>query len=185
MAVVSASGLRTLGSPQTFEVKAVPNLPAGSDPAAVAAFQQRTAEAARRQAAAAAELGRIGDQLRRMRATLLETPRADPALYARLDEVRSRLAGLELRLQGDPARQRLSEPDSPSIGERIGGIIYGHWRTRQMPTATQKRDLEVGEAGLAELERELKSLVDGDLARLEEAFAAAGAPWSGARRLPE
>lgn len=184
MAVVSASGVRPLGQVQTFEVKAVPNLPAGTDPQAVAAFQQRTAEAARRQAAAAAEIGRMRDQLRRMRATLVATPRADPALYASLDAIGAKLADLALRLQGDPARQRLSEPESPSIGDRIGGIIYGHWRTRQTPTAAQRRDLEIGEAGLAELERDLEALADGELARLESAFAAAGAPWVGARRLP-
>src|SRR5436309_6463281 len=65
----------------------VPNLPSGTDPAAVAAFQGETAEAARRLSSAAAELNRIKDQLRQMRATLGETLRADLTLYARLDAV--------------------------------------------------------------------------------------------------
>jgi hypothetical protein len=42
----------------SFEVKPVPNLPSGTDPAA-------------------AEIGRVKDQLRQMRATLGETPKAD------------------------------------------------------------------------------------------------------------
>jgi hypothetical protein len=50
-------------------------------------------------------------------------------------------------------------------------------QTRRMPTVTQ-RDLESATAGLDALERNLKALIAGDLAKLEEAFAAAGAPWT-------
>jgi hypothetical protein len=184
LVVVSASGARSLGAAQSFEVKPVPNLPPGTDPAAVAAFQEETAEAGRRLSSAAAELGLIKDQLRRMRATLSEAPRADLALYARLDAVGQAVAELERRLQGDPARQKLSEPDIPSIGDRLWAIRFGHWQTRQMPTATQRRDLEIARAGLDALERDLKALIAGDLAKLEEAFAAAGAPWTPGRQVP-
>jgi hypothetical protein len=177
LVLVSASGARSLGAAQSFEVKPVPNLPPGTDPAVVAAFQGETAEAGRRLSSASAELGRIKDQLRQMRATLGETPKADLALYTRLDAVGQTVAELERRLYGDPARQTLSEPDAPSIGDRVGAIRDGHWRTRQMPTATQRRDLEIATAGLDALERDLKALIAGDLAKLEEAFAAAGAPW--------
>lgn len=184
LVLVSAGGARSLGAAQSFEVKPVPNLPPGTDPAAVAAFQGETAEAGRRLASAASELGLLKDQLRRMRATLGETPKADLALYARLDAVGQAVAELERRLQGDPARQKLSEPDIPSIGDRLWAIRFGHWQTRQMPTATQRRDLEMATAGLDALERDLKALIAGDLAKLEEAFAAAGAPWTPGRRVP-
>ncbi|HKV13260.1 MAG TPA: hypothetical protein VJ725_34285 [Thermoanaerobaculia bacterium] len=119
-----------------------------------------------------------------MRATLVETPKADLALYTRLDAVGKTVAELEQRFNGDPARQKLSEPETPSIGDRIGTIRDGHWQTRQMPTATQRRDLEIATAGLDALERDLQALIAGDLAKLEEAFAAAGAPWTPGRRVP-
>jgi photosystem II stability/assembly factor-like uncharacterized protein len=184
LVVVSASGARSLGAARSFEVKPVPNLPPGTDPAAVAAFQGETAEAARRQSSVEAELDRVKDQLRRMRATLGGTPKADLALYARLDAVGQAVAELERRLQGDPARQKLDEPDTPSVGDRLSAIRDGHWQTRQMPTATQRRDLEIATAGLEALERDLEALIAGDLAKLEEAFAAAGAPWTPGRRVP-
>jgi hypothetical protein len=184
LVVVSASGARSLGVAQSFEVKPVPNLPPGTDPAAVAAFQGETAEAGRRLSSVASELGLIQTQLRQMRATLAETPRADLALYARLDAVGQAVAELERRLQGDPARQTLSEPETPSIAERVGAIRAGHWQTRQMPTATQRRDLEIAMASLDALESDLKALIAGDLAKVEEAFAAAGAPWTPGRRVP-
>jgi hypothetical protein len=184
LVVLSASGVRSLGSAQSFEVKPVPNLPAGTDPVAVAAFQGETAEAARRLASASAELNRLREQLVQMRATLGQTPRADLALYAALDAVGQAGAAIALRLEGDPARQKLNESQRPSIGERIWTIRDGHWQTRQMPTATQRQSLKVATAELDELERDLQTLLTGDLARLEDAFATAGAPWTPGRSLP-
>ena len=79
------------------------------------------------------------------------------------------------------ARQKLSESTAPAIGDRVSAVKDGHWETRQMPTATQRRDIEIAEAGLGALESDLKALKAGDLARLEEAFTAAGAPWTPGR----
>jgi len=176
--IVSASGVRPVGTEQAFEVKPVPNLAPGTDPVAVAAFQQQTAEVQRRVGAVGSEIGRVKDQLRHMRAALAETPKADPALYGRVDSVAKQVAGLERRLFGDPARGRLDESDVPSIAGRVGSVASGHWDTRQMPTATQRRDLELATAAITALEGELKALIAGEVARLEAALAAAGAPYA-------
>jgi len=159
----------------------VPNAPPGTDFVAVAAFQQQTAELRRRVAGAEAEIGGVLEQLRHMRAALLQAPRANPALFARIDSLTRALAGLELRLSGDPARQRLNESDAPSISGRVGQVMNGHWETRQTPTATQRRDLEIATAAFETLARDLKALVEGDLARLKADLEAAGAPWTPGR----
>lgn len=182
LVVVSASAVRRLGAPQSFEVKPVPTAPSGTDFVAVAAFQQQTAELQRRVAGAGAELNRVRDQLRHMRAALVQTPKADPALYARIDSVTRSLAEFELRLFGNPARQRLSESEAPSISERVGQVMGGHWQTRQTPTATMRRDIEIATAAFEALARELNTLLEGDLARLETDLQAAGAPWTPGRR---
>lgn len=176
--VLSAGGMRRIGSPQSFEVHPVPTAPAGTDFIAVAAFQEQTAELQRRVAGTGAGLGRVREQLRYMRAALVQTPRADPSLYARIDSLGRALADLELRLFGHPARQRLSEPEAPSINERVGMVIGGHWETRQTPTATMRRDLEIASAGYDILIRDFAALLQSGLARLEADLAAAGAPWT-------
>jgi hypothetical protein len=61
-------------------------------------------------------------------------------------------------------------------------VIYGHWETRQMPTATMRRDLTLATGALQILIRELAGLLSGDFARLEADLAAAGAPWTPGRR---
>jgi len=184
LVVVSASGARRVGPPQSFEVKPVPTLEPGTDVAAVAAFQQRTAELSRRVSAAGAEMDRLDEQLRYARAALVQTPRADPSLYGRIDSAGAALTGLRARLQGDPERQRLSEPTSPSISERVGLVRSGHWETRQMPTVTQQRDLEIATTEMARLTQDLTAFVAGPLTRLRQDLTAAGAPWTPGRGTP-
>jgi len=181
LVVVSATGVRRLGSPQSFGVKPVPTAPSGTDFMAVAAFQQQTAELRRQVSAAGAKVGFVREQLRHMRAAALQAPRANPDLFTRFDSVTKGLAGLELRLSGDPSRQALNESDAPSISSRVGQVMDGHWQTRQTPTATQRRDIEITSGALETLTRDLKALVEGDLARLKEDIEAAGAPWTPGR----
>jgi hypothetical protein len=67
--VVSASGARSLGTAQSFEVKPVPNLPPGTDPAA---------EAARRLSSASEELGRVNSTLSDSAPTPKTSPQPSP-----------------------------------------------------------------------------------------------------------
>jgi len=181
LVVVSASGVRRLGTPESFEVKPAPTTPSGTDFAAVAAFQQQTAELRRQVAAAEAKIRAVREQLRHMRAALLQAPRANPDLFARMDSVTQGLAALSMRLSGDPAREALNESDAPSISGRVGEVMGGHWDTRQTPTATQRRDIEIAGSALEVLTRDLKTLIEGDLARLKTDLEAAGAPWTPGR----
>ncbi len=185
LVVVSSSGVRQLGQPQSFEVKPVPNALPGTDYVAVAAFQQETAELMRQLNGAGAELGRVRDRIRHMQAALAQTPRASPALQLAMDSVSARVVALQMRLDGDPAKQGLDQSANPGIQGRVGEVMSGHWDTRQMPTATQREAIAIGRTGLATLTRDLVALMDGDLARLEASLAAAGAPWTPGRRLPQ
>ena len=49
---------------------------------------------------AAEEVRRAGDKLRHMREALVETPRAEPTLFARMDEVEADLAALKRGMDG-------------------------------------------------------------------------------------
>lgn len=184
LVAVSGEGVRPLGEPQSFRVKPVPNLPEGTDPAAVAAFQQRTADLLRRAGGAGAEAGRVRERLRHLRAALVETPGADDEFFSRLDSIRRTLSDLEVRLNGDPERQSRNEPAAPSIRGRLGQTAGGHWGTRQMPTATQQESVRLAGEEFETLAAELKSLVERDLAALEADLEAAGAPWTPGRRIP-
>jgi hypothetical protein len=111
-----------------------------------------------------------------MRASLLAAPRADPALFARVDAAEKTLAELRRRLEGDPVRDRLNEADVPSIAGRVSSAL-AVFDTRQAPTATQRRDVEIATSELGALSRDLEALIGGELAALGTALEAAGAPW--------
>ncbi|MFC1660000.1 WD40/YVTN/BNR-like repeat-containing protein [Gemmatimonadota bacterium] len=182
--LVTANGVSAIGEAQDFEVKPVPTAPPGTDFAAVADFQFRVSELAREMAGAIAEMERMRDRLRHMRAALVQTPKADPGLYARIDEMSQRLEEMNLQFSGDPIRGQWNMPSAPSIRDRVGYVQYGHWDTRQEPTETQKTNVEIAEREYATFLGELRSLIEVDLARLEADLAAAGAPWTPGRRLP-
>jgi hypothetical protein len=95
-----------------------------------------------------------------------------------MDELGRALDGLSLRLQGDPIRGSLNVSSLPSISGRIGNVIGGHWSTRQNPTLTQRGNIQLAGGQFETLERELADVVDAQLMQLEEALAAAGAPWT-------
>lgn len=181
--LVSSAGVRELGEAQAFDVKSVPNVRGDVDFVAVAAFQREAAALARQRAAVAGEIGQLRAELRQVRATLMVTPRADPSLFGRLDAVGEALAALDLRHSGDPARRRLRQNDSLSIGDRVGGATRS-FGTRLPATATQRLDLEIGTQDLAALVRDLRALIDGDITRLRRDLEAAGAPWTPGRIVP-
>ena len=184
LVVVTAEGAREVGLARTFAVRAVPTAEAGTDFGAVVAFQGEASELMRRISSAGEELGRARDRLRHMRAALLEAPAAPLALFGDLDALDSRLQGYAIRLFGDPTRQRLNEPTVPSISNRVGRVIGGHWDTRQTPTATHRRNLEIGEMDFGAWLAEFEGFMSGDFMRAEAALEAAGAPWTPGRRLP-
>ena len=184
LVVVTAEGAREVGSPQSFTVRALPTAEAGTDFAAVVAFQNEAAELMRRISSAGEELGRTRDRLRHMRAALLETPAAPLDLFGDLDALDAGLRAFAIRIFGDPARQRLNEPTVPSISNRAGRVIGGHWNTRQTPTATHRRNLEIADTDFAAWLAEFQDFMATDFANAETALEAAGAPWTPGRPLP-
>lgn len=183
MVLVTDGAVEDVGDARAFEVKPVPTLPAGTDLVAVAEFQHRTSDLSRRVGAASSEIGRIREQLRYMEAALSRAPAADASLFGRMDDLRRSLDALSLRLQGDPIRGSLNVMSAPSVASRIGKVMGGHWSTRQTPTSTQQRNIEIAAQELSAAEGDLMSLIDGELAAIEGALEAAGAPWTPGRRV--
>jgi len=85
---------------------------------------------------------------------------------------------------GDRLRGRWNEPSAPSILGRIRQVAGGHWDTRQAPTQTQRRSLDVARSELAQLRTELVDVLETELPALEADLEAAADPWTPGRKLP-
>ena len=184
MFLVQEGEFRSLGQPRAFQVKALPTAPPGTDFQAVAEFQHHVGELMREMSGAGEKLGSARDRLRHMRAALVRTPRADPSLFRRTDELMEEAEALRMRLNGDRVRGRMNVATEPSIMGRLGYVQYGHWDTRMEPTETMLENVEIAAGQFQDLLTELKDLVEEKIPALEEDLAAAGAPWTPGRGLP-
>ena len=166
---------------QNFKVNAVPTLSDGTDFIALTEFQRKTSELSRKVSSKGRTMGEVRNKIRYMRAALIKTINTDKNLFSRLDELGSELAILQLKLSGDPTRQRMNESTTPSIRSRIGQVIYGHWDTRQNPTATQMKNIEIAQKEFESFSIQLNQYLD-KLSSYENDIEQAGAPWTPGRR---
>lgn len=179
----SSTGLSEVGEPQPFTVKVLPTIDATGDLVTTTEFQQRTASLLRQVGGANAELERAKERLNHLRAALTATPQADPALFAKVDELLSQVAILGRQLHGDDARVRLVEADAPSIYMRAQRLMHNHWQTRQPPTQTQRDSLTLAEEAFATFQQTLATFIAKELATFEATMDSLGAPWTPGRRL--
>ncbi len=173
--------LKSQGAPQKFNVKPVPTAASGIDFKAVAAFQQKTSELSRQISSASNKLGEANNRLKHMKVALLETPKATPELFARLNTLKERITVLQTRLTGDPIRQKFNESTVPSIIGRVGEVAYGHWGTRQMPTETQLRNIDIAVTDFGTFKGDLVAYFNA-LEAYEAALEMVGAPYTPGRK---
>ncbi|MBT8252808.1 MAG: glycosyl hydrolase [Bacteroidia bacterium] len=179
--VVHEGILEKQGARQKFTVKPVPNTTPDADFKAIAEFQAQTSELSRQISAAGRQLGEAGNRIRFMEAALLETPKASQKLFTDLNRLDQSLSKLRKRLFGDSVLQRLNEAASPSIQSRVGQVIYGHWSTRQNPTETHKRNIDIAQIDFNIFREKLKTYLN-DLETYEAELEAAGAPYTPGRK---
>ncbi len=177
MVVAADQTVRSVAGPDTFEVQPVPATPEGTDFGAVAEFQRKSRELMRRVSGAGEAVEELEEQLRHMRASFERTAGGDTTLLRRIRGARVQLDSLSWRLSGDAVRGRLNEATVPSIRDRVGVVISGHWSTRQAPTATQRRSLEIARNEYRSLRRDLSELA-GRVEKLRAELDEAGAPWT-------
>ena len=169
------------GARQEFSVKAVPTSPIGTNFSEVADFQQKTSELSRQISSANRKMAEVGESIRHMKAALMETPNATSELFQQAEALQNKLTSLRTRLTGDRIRGGMSESTEPSISARVGQVIYGHWGTRQSPTETYLRNIEIAEMDFEIFRTDLQDYLE-ELELYEERIEEAGAPWTPGRR---
>jgi chromosome segregation ATPase len=179
---VHNGNLASQGAPKEFQVKPVPTGASGTDFKAVAEFQQMTSELGREISSANRKMGEANERLTHLKAALKQTPKAAPELFERMDQLNKRLTELRSELTGDPILRGKDEATAPSISSRVGQVAYGHWDTRQTPTETQQRNIEIATKDFAEFKKGLLTYLN-DLESYEAALEAAGAPYTKGRKL--
>ncbi|MEM7332411.1 MAG: glycosyl hydrolase [Chloroflexota bacterium] len=178
--MVHGERIEQIGEFQSFTVKLMPNDVADVNFAEVVAFQKEVGDVMRRLMGAGQEIGRVKERFNHLLVVLNETPQADLTYFARLESYQKSVDAVNQALFGDDVRQKMSEFTAPSVQERMFRLSFGHWNTRQTPTATQRESYEISKQTVdAELSK-LASLIS-ELSQIEEELADLGAPWTPGR----
>ncbi len=170
--------LESQGEKQEFNVKPVHILAGHYD--AVAKFQKKTSDLSRKTSSAGRRLSEANNKLRHIKVALLKTPNIDPEMFEQWTDLKKSLTELGVILQGDQIRQSKDESTSPSIMNRIGSVIWGHWNTTELPTETQRESVEIAKKGFEEYLKGAAAFFN-SLSEYERAIEEAGAPYTPGR----
>ncbi len=172
---------KTLSGPVSFNVKALDLATlTAADKNAVMEFKQEVRELRRAVLGASKLTGEVKERLDHLRQALVDTPDADPALMAELEDLKARFDAIVLELEGDSTKGARNVFTPPSIVERVERIASDQWNTTQEPTETHRQAYEWAKTAFAtELERLEELVVDLDAfeAKAEEVKA----PWTPGR----
>ncbi len=120
----------------------------------------------------------VQSRLKTIREALEETPAIEKELGAQADQIEQQDRDILRALRGDRDIARRNEPVPTSISERVDGIMEGERFSLQKPTQTNIDGYKIAAAEFSDQLAKLHTLVDVDLAKLEKAMEAAGAPWT-------
>ncbi|MGY8986341.1 MAG: glycosyl hydrolase [Sphingomonadales bacterium] len=175
LVLVSGDEVREIGESRPFNVKPVMNGPLGTNYVANARFGQEVSEALRQVGVMDGKIVRMENILRHMKVSLVNAPRADTSLFARLDAFGVNLSQLNTKLRGDQIRGRLNENSVPSIYGRLRNVSSGALKTREAPTGTHRMDFKLGKFMLNEAQTTLENLLS-EINAIEVELEKAGAP---------
>src|SRR5262249_23339077 len=171
-----------LAGPQAFDVaiEGAAGMSA-ADRTALVEFQQKAARLQRAAAGAVQAADALKGRLALVKRALRETPAADPSLATRANDLNRRIDEILRDLRGDQILAARNENVPLSIVDRVGSIVDGQRFSTSRPTKTQQDSYTIASDELTVALGKLHQLVDVDLASLEKAMEAAGAPWTPGR----
>ncbi|HEY9232307.1 MAG TPA: glycosyl hydrolase, partial [Blastocatellia bacterium] len=155
-----------------------------ADRTALVEFQQKVARLQRAVTGALETTNQLKTRLALIKRALQETPTADFKLTQDAQAIERKLDDLLRALRGDQTARSRNQDTPPSISDRVGTILGEQRMSTSHPTRTQQEHYAAAAADFEAALAGLRSLVEGDLARLEKAMEAAGAPWTPGR-IPE
>ncbi len=176
-------GLATpLADPVSFDTVplGLASMPA-EDREAVLAFQRKAARLQRAVLGAQNAVWEAEERIQYLKKAVEVTPGADITLASEVLDLEARLREIRRALGGDEVLRVRSEPQPPSISQRVQRVVYGQWFTSTAPTETQLEAYRISAEEFGPILGKLQSLIEVDLAGLESTMERLDAPWTPGR----
>jgi photosystem II stability/assembly factor-like uncharacterized protein len=173
-----------LVSPQTFQAVALNAATlTATDKKAVLEFSQKVAELRRAVEGVILFESEMKTRVSQVRKAVFNSPQSKMDLESQIVATDKKLKELEVKLIGDASVAKHEFPTSPSISDRIEGVVYGVWNVTSAPTGTQLDSYKAAAKGFADILSQIKS-INTDLIKLETQLETDKAPYTQGR-LPE
>jgi len=171
-----------MAGPVPFQVvvEGTARMPA-EDRAALFDFQQKLARLQRAVQGALETANSLRTRLGLIKRALQETPAAGENLREQANAIEAQLNDILIALRGDTALRSRNENTPPSISERVNDIVGSQRMATQRPTQTARDDYKIAAEEFAAVLPKLRQLIEVQLAKLEKAMEAAGAPHTPGR----
>ncbi len=125
----------------------------------------------------------LKNKVKFMKAAKVKDAAAQLVVQEKLTEIELRLKQVEMQLQGDRSISRREFETLPGIVSRIDNIVYGWWSTTQVPSSTQKEQLNLVKSLFGPVYLEIQT-IDSMVVKLEKELEILKAPATPGR-LPE
>jgi photosystem II stability/assembly factor-like uncharacterized protein len=168
-----------LGEPHEFKVVLEgPDASRMDDRKQLHDFQQKVLRLQRAVSGTLEAANELTTRLERIKRALDQTPAVDAKWKAFARDLEKRNREILHALRGDVALRARDYNTPPSISERVGYIVGSHRNSLARPTQTQRDAFEIASAAFGGTLGRLRTLIETDLRRLQEAMDEAGAPWT-------
>ena len=173
-----------ISSPQTFTLK--PLFEGGlvtDDRQALLDFEMQSSKLYSAVMGANKSLGEIQSRIDHLLKAASDTPSSSEEQALALRALNARMQDLKVRFSGDTTISSRAEPVPMSLNGRMYSIVGGHWDSQSSVTGNYRDSYQVAEQQFREALGELEAITT-DLASVEAALQAEGAPWTPGR-IPE
>jgi photosystem II stability/assembly factor-like uncharacterized protein len=169
-----------VGEPQSFEVYLLDDV-ARPRSAEVLAFEQQAAQLARAVLGANAAAGEAMSRIGLLEQALDQAPNADPQIRVDLAALKNSLREAQWAMNGDPTVGRRRESTPPSLTGRLRRFTGGWGTLLHEVTGFHREQYDIVAGEFGGILARLRTLIETDLKRIEDAAEAAGAPWTSGR----
>ncbi|MEO1489847.1 MAG: glycosyl hydrolase, partial [Pseudomonadota bacterium] len=136
--------------------------------------------------ALASTLGEVEKKIGLLKIAAERAPGGDPAaLDNRWQSIRTEANALDALLNGNKARNVLSERTQRTVRSRLGVIMTGLFGSTYGPTQTHREQLGYAKADFTAIRDRMDTLVTSTIPAFEAELLAAGAPYVPGGRLPQ
>jgi hypothetical protein len=124
------------------------------------------------------------ERITKIQTLIQKSPNADPQLLTQARNLELKLRTAARQLNGDNIKSDKFVEDVPSIGSRVGSVLYGSSRNTYGITQTQKDQVEIAKTEFRLVSKTIKNLINFDFKNFEKKLNEAGIPWTDGREIP-